>query len=496
MSETGPHATGWTTPPVNWSHPVRRSYRRLSSHVPGLFRSGLDLLITTYTLGLCLIGVTGGVELGVVRAHDAAKPLLVLLLIVPLRVALGGRSWLADVTHTTVRHVAGWWELAAARVPASIADTLFAFVVVKIASVPAAFVANLVFEPDRERGFTLPFQYQKFAEIFAAWDSGWYWHIARHGYYYSPDAQSSIAFFPLYPMLMRAAAAPFGGGDSATWIAGLCISLGAFALALVALHRFTERIFGSRQVARCTVILVAVFPWSLFLTRVYADSLFLLMSVLAVSRAHDGQWRRAGFWGALATLARPNGILIGLPLVLLALRDRPGLREIVSRWIRLIPVPAAMVAYCAYVYTLTGNPLGWMAAQVHWGYSLGHPPWQQLLRMIGELVEYGPYDYFFISDIAPFELLHGIPALIFLALTPAVFRRLGAAMGSYVLVSLLVPLSSNTLEGLGRYASVLFPVFMLAGSMMPPRVYEGIVIVSVVFRTLLVSLFVTWHPVY
>jgi hypothetical protein len=155
-----------------------------------------------------------------------------------------------------------------------------------------------------------------------------------------------------------------------------------------------------------------------------------------------------------------------------------------------------MVAYCAYVYTLTGNPLGWMAAQVHWGYSLGHLPWQQLLRMIGELVEYGPYDYFFISDIAAFELLHGIPALIFLALTPAIFRRLGAAMGSYVLVSLLVPLSSNTLEGLGRYASVLFPVFMLAGSMMPPRVYEGIVIVSVVFRTLLVSLFVTWHPVY
>jgi hypothetical protein len=69
-------------------------------------------------------------------------------------------------------------------------------------------------------------------------------------------------------------------------------------------------------------------------------------------------------------------------------------------------------------------------------------------------------------------------------------------MGAYVLVSLLVPLSSNTLEGLGRYASVLFPVFLLAGSVTTPRTHEIVVIVSLVFRTLLVCLFVTWQPIY
>jgi hypothetical protein len=31
---------------------------------------------------------------------------------------------------------------------------------------------------------------------------------------------------------------------------------------------------------------------------------------------------------------------------------------------------------------------------------------------------------------------------------------------------------------------------------MSPRVSEGVVIVSVVLRTLLVSLFVTWQPIY
>jgi hypothetical protein len=496
MSEIGSHATGWTAPLLNWSQAVLRSHERLGFDLPRLFRSGLDLLVTIYALGLGLIALTGGVDLGVVRMHEAAKPLFVLSLMVPLRIALGGRSWLAEMASITVRHMTGWWTLVRARVPAAVADTLFASVVVTIASLPAAFVANLVFEADRQRGFTLPFSLEKFAEIFAAWDSGWYWDIARHGYFFSPDAQSSIAFFPLYPVLMRAVAAPFGGGDGATWIAGIVISLGAFALGLIALHRFTERVFGCREVARYTVLLIAVFPWSLFFTRVYAESLFLLTSVLAVSRAHEQRWWRAGLWGALATLARPNGILIGLPLILLALRDTPGRREIASRWIQLIPVPAALAGYCAYAYVLTGDPLGWMTAQAHWGYSLGHPPWQQLLRMVGALLEYGLYDYFFTSNIAPFELLHGIPALIFLALTPAIFRRLGVAMGSYVLVSLLVPLSSNTLEGLGRYASVLFPAFMLIASTAPHRVFEAIVIVSVIFRTLIVCLFVTWHPIY
>ena len=458
--------------------------------------AALDLFIAAYAGGLFLIAVTGGVNLGVVSMTGAAKPLLMLVLLVPLRIAMGGRSWLADLTRTTLGHVTLRWRLVGARVPAAVTDSAFAMLVVLAASVPAGFLANVILEPAMPRGFSLPFTNARFVEIFAAWDSGWYWDIAAHGYYFRPNGQSSVAFFPLYPMLMRALAAPFGGGDGATWIAGIIISLTACALALVAIHQFTARVFGSREIARRTVLYVVVFPWSLFLMRVYAESLFLLMSVLAVSRAWDGRWCRAGLWGALATLARPNGILIGLPLALLALRDGPGARQLASRWILLAPIAAAMVGYSAYVYTLSGDPLGWMSAQAQWGYSLGHPPWQQLQRVIGAFLEHGPYGYFFISDMAPFELLQTVTALIVLALTPAVFRRLGTAMGAYVLVSLLVPLSSNAVEGLGRYASVLFPVFMLVGTVTSRRGYEAIVIVCLVLRTLLVTFFVTSQPSY
>ena len=458
----------------------------------------LDLLITTYALGLVVVFVTGGVDLGVLSLNQAEKPILTLVILIPVRLALGKRSWLLEIALRPVRSRVPVWTMARDRVHVSpaVADVAFALVATRAATFSIAFIANLLFAPHSVRPFAIPFERAKFAEIFAAWDSGWYFDIASRGYYFNADGQSSIAFFPLYPMLMRAVAWPFGGTDKAIWVAGIVVSSAAFALALLAVHRFTQQMFGDREVARRAVLYLALFPFSLFFTRVYAESVFLLTSVLAVSRAYDGRWWRAGVWGALATLARPNGILIGLPLALLALGGRPAARVLASRFTALLLIPIALAGYCAYVYTLSGDPLGWLSAQAHWGYSLGHPPWQQLLKMIGRIVKYGFYDYFFVSNMAPFRLFHGVAALIFLTLTPAIFKRLGVAMGAYVLATLLVSLSGNALEGVGRYSAVLFPAFMLMGSFKSPRLHEAILIVASLFLALFVSLFGTGRPIY
>lgn len=36
------------------------------------------------------------------------------------------------------------------------------------------------------------------------YDAGWYYGIAESGYFYNPGQQSSIAFFPVFPMTVRA----------------------------------------------------------------------------------------------------------------------------------------------------------------------------------------------------------------------------------------------------------------------------------------------------
>ena len=455
----------------------------------------LDLIIFVYAAALVLF-LAGIDDVGFATIGRGEKPLLILLIAIPLRLTLGGESWLIEVPRRLLRNPAAVRAATIDRVPPAILDPLFALLVIRLGSIFVAFVANVMFPPTRLRVLDIPFRQSKFFEIFAAWDSGWYFDIARRGYYWNPDGQSSIAFFPLYPMLIRAGAWPFGGTEHALWISAIAVSAAAYFLALVALHRFTERWSGDRETARRTVLYLAVFPFALFFTRVYAESIFLLTSVMAVSRACDGRWWRAGLWGALATLARPNGILIAIPLALLALRDRPALPAVIRRAAALAPVPLALAGFCAFAYSLSGDPLAWLNAQSQWGYSLGHPPWQLLLSLLGRVLKHGAYDYFFVSPMAPFRLFHGIAALMFLALTPAVFKRLGPPMGMYVLVSLLVPLSGNALEGIGRYAAALFPVFMVLGGLRSQRVHEALLIIAALLRSLFVILFVTLRPIY
>ena len=176
--------------------------------VPRSMAFVLDLLIATYALGLVVIFVTGGVDLGVVSLNEAAKPILILLIVIPLRATLGVDSWLVETARRSVQKQAPVWTMALDRIHISsaVADVTFALVTTRAATFFIAFVANLLYTPYSVRAFAMPFKREKLAQIFAAWDSGWYFDIASRGYYFNAHGQSSIAFFPLYPMLMRAVA--------------------------------------------------------------------------------------------------------------------------------------------------------------------------------------------------------------------------------------------------------------------------------------------------
>jgi hypothetical protein len=455
----------------------------------------LDIAIGFYALALVVILVTGGLDLGWLTIRQAAKPILVLWILVPIRLTLYFLSRATGPAERIGAAARGAVRSVADRMPPAVRDVAFAFLVTRLASFSIGFLINLLYPPARARPFDLPFEHAKLVETFAAWDSGWYFDIATRGYYYSADGQSSIAFFPLYPMAMRALAWPFGSSDAAVWGAGIAISYAAFFLGLLVLHGLSERMCGDRETARRAVLYMSVFPFSFFLARVYPSGLFFLLTVLAVSAAHRSRWWPAGLYGGLAALTRPQGILIAIPLGLMALKGGRS-REVLTRLVAMAPIPMAFIAYNLYIGALAGHPLAWLASEKEWGYSLGHPPWEQLLGLIAKLERYGLYDYFFTSELAAYRLFHGAAALFLLGTIPAVFARLGTPLGLYVLVSVLVPLSGNALEGIGRYGAVLFPVFMVLGRVKSPRFHEALLIIWAVFLALFVGLFATWHPIY
>lgn len=451
-----------------WSHVPRDWASRLAA--------ALDLIILAYLLALLLFLLTGGFDFGWVRVDGAMWLLVTLALLAPIRLAMPKPFVFAQALST-----------------AAFKNVLFALLVTRMAMFAVAFNSNVLF-PGPEAGSNLPFRHAKVVEVFAAWDSGWYFSIARNGYYASPDGESSIPFFPLYPLLMRAVAWVLGGSDAAIWIAGIGISVAAFVGTLLALHRFTERMFGDGETARRAVLYLAVFPFSFFLTSVYAESLFLLLSILAMSAAHRSRWWPAGIWGGLAALTRPYGVLLAVPLTCFALAGRPSGRQLARRATAVLLVPLGLAAYCVYIYTLAGNPFAWVEANRHWDYTLGHTPGQRLLEFVLTLWR-SPYNVL-VTPAELYQVFHATTGVLFLTLSPWVFTRVGVPFGAYVLVSLLVPLTSNQLEGIGRYAAVLFPVFMLLGTFRSPRLYDALLVVFSLLFALFVGLFVNWHPIY
>jgi hypothetical protein len=333
----------------------------------------------------------------------------------------------------------------------------------------------------------------------ARWDTVWFVAIAQDGY----GDGAREAFFPLYPLLLAV-----GGNVTGQWIlAGAAISTALAAVALTALHRLVALDYGPR-VARGTVLAMAFFPMSFFLSAVYSESLFLALSVGAVYAGRTDRWAWAGVLGGLAATTRSAGVLLVVPLFLLWW-DARRRREADLAWLAL--VPAGVGAYCLYLWASGGDPSTPFAAQEVWFRSFAGPfvgAWdglvaafqgaRQLLSGSREPVFFGAAggDPFVVArhNVELFAwLLLGLGALV-LGL-----RRLPLAYLGYVVVALALPLSypvePQPLMSLPRFLLVLFPLFIAVAAWAEEGRRRGPVLLALSAIGLAVysGIFATWH---
>lgn len=355
-----------------------------------------------------------------------------------------------------------------------------------------------------ERATDLPAVKDPLLNLPYRWDTGWYLAIAVRGYVWDPNAaqlqQQSIAFFPAYPFLMRVGGAVLGarpahaipGPDAAhrvltrTLAAGWLLALGTSAAAMCALYRWSARTVGRGPAARA-VILLATFPFAVYYSAAYTESLYLLGTVSAFNAAMDRRPIHVGIWGALVGLTRPNGFLLTAPLVMLAVRHREDrIRLAVAA---LLPA-AGMLAFSIYSWTLTGRPFAWAEAHAAWGRTM--PTWQgAVTQRLDALEEEGVLGY---AGTRPLEALNASAVALALALVPVVWRRLGAAPAIFVLINIVPPLVAGGLMSMGRVTSTMFPVFTALGVVIPRRHLVGWAAAFAVLQGLAAALFFTWRP--
>lgn len=364
-----------------------------------------------------------------------------------------------------------------------------------------AAVATIGLPPDA-RGISI--NENAFLNLPYRWDTGWYLAIAVDGYHWNSVAgstrQQTIAFFPAYPLLMRAggaiagARAPSGTRTRATFdrlrtrtlMAGWLVALAASYAALHAMFVWASAVT-DRRTALTSVALLSAYPFAVYFSAAYTEPLFLLCTLMAFNAVRTERTVTAGAWGLLVGLLRPNGFLVTLPLMLLAARNpTPRWRS----WMAAVMPAIGMLIYSGYVWSLTGRPFAWMEAHAAWGRTA--PRWDETVtRPLEQLTSEGLIGY---AMAAPYQLFNAAALLLSLSLLPIVWRRLGSAAALLVVVMVGPPLLAGGLMSIGRVTSTLFPVFVALASVIPRRQLPAWLVAFALAQGLAAALFFTWRP--
>jgi Mannosyltransferase (PIG-V) len=324
---------------------------------------------------------------------------------------------------------------------------------------------------------------------FERFDALWFLRIASSGY---RTGDGSAAFFPLYPLAIRAVSWVMGGHPFG---AALLVSNAAIACGLCVVYALTasER---SIATARRTVLLVALFPTSFFFFAPYSESLFLLLAATTFWAARSRRWAAAGAAGALAALTRNVGIVLAPALVVEAFHQRrEGRGSVLPGLVAAVAVGLGTLGYLAFWWAKVGDWLAPIDQQANWQRTFSSP-WATVVDGTRDAFRYlgnanGGYwliDWLIVVPV--------VGASVFALL------RYRPAYSVYLWGGLLIPLSfvfaDRPLMSMPRFVLPLFPAFWALAELTERwRIPEkAVAAVGAAGLALLVVLFVNWYYIF
>ncbi len=318
--------------------------------------------------------------------------------------------------------------------------------------------------------------------LWQRFDTNWYLGIASQEY--SRPAQ--IAFFPLYPALIRVASVVTGGN---LLVAALLVANVTCLTACIAVGGLAARELRDMRAVTFSILALLLYPFSFFLTAAYTEGLFVTFAALSLLFARQGRWRLAGLMALLAAATRPTGVALIAPLAWEWLRQRqlthpaigaallrPGRLQVARGWLRelaraaradwagvlaVVAAPAFIAAMAAYAGLRFHHPLLiFYVRRDYWGLKSA-PILTTLYREVSD-VFLNP-----LGSTTQFVILLDLLALVAVTIAAIVwFRRTPFAFTLYTLGLLYLTVSQPTsgglqaLQGPGRYLVPALPLFL------------------------------------
>jgi Gpi18-like mannosyltransferase len=318
--------------------------------------------------------------------------------------------------------------------------------------------------------------------IWNRWDALHYLNLARTGYVSEGVEARAIAFYPLYPWLVRVTtsllrdelAGAFFVSTIASVIAGLLLHV---------LAQLDEK----AAVARATVFFMFIFPTSYFLHIGYTESLFLALVIGGFLAARNRRWWLAGLLGVLACMTRVNGLVL-VPALAFEAWDqcRAGNERWRWGWFWVVLPVSGFGIYLLINFNVHGDPLAFLWAQEkYWRKAIAWP-WVGIAEA-----------WRLMSAPLPFQAqMIGWQEFFFVALgfclSVWAWLRLRASYAVWMTGNWLLWTSTKFLFSVPRFTLVMFPAYILfARAAHSSPVWNGVITVwSLLFLALFVTCFV------
>lgn len=296
------------------------------------------------------------------------------------------------------------------------------------------------------------------------WDAPHYLDIAKYGYQTSGTEALWIVFFPLYPLLVKITSFLIPNFTLAAIFLSIFFSL----VAAIGLFELTLLDFNKRA-AFLSVWFLNIFPTAYFLQAPYTESLYLTTSILTVYFFRKNLFLFSSASGFLTGLTRINGLTL---LVLLFVEKRISFKNL-STFLLII---MGFIIYLVINFLLFHDPLYFThPLQSNW-YKKIDWPWIGIINSIHHIPEITHPDfYIYFSEVIAIVTVFSLGLLTFL--------KIRKSYGIYVLVNLMLIISTHFILSTPRYALTLFPLFIYLGTISN----KGLIfIISISFISLLI----------
>jgi len=312
------------------------------------------------------------------------------------------------------------------------------------------------------------------------WDGEWFLRAVHSGYpshlpmSHGHVLANPVAFFPLFPLLVRAGATT--GLDAG--VVALLVSAVTGLSAVLAVGLLARRLSGDAAGARAA-LLFAVFPGSFAFSFPYSEGIVITCVAFGLLALLDRRWWLAGLLGAVATASSPVALAFVVSCAWSAgsavRRDRK-----LGPLVAPLLAPLGFVAYMAYLWRHTGEPMAWRLTERDGWHS--YPSLAYPFRIVWKFVS-NPLSPTLTGQILVAGSVAAVIGVVLMVKErqPAPVLLYGLCAAGAAAVSLPVGLRP-------RFLLLAFPMVMAAGTRYTGWTHRALVAVSVVLLALMTVL--------